>query len=571
MSAKTGMVGLIFLTIPFPAWGQSNAGDRNENVLPSLDSDPPVPIPESPPDSVLPSNDDLLETNCPDPSDNESVQEPIFSSSLKPTFPIETIHTTGNTIFDSEIEEILQPYENNEITWETLNCLADRITEHYVEKGYRTTGAFIPAQEVSNGSVKIEVVEGELKDEDISIEGLTHLQEAYVRSRLQRSSQKPLRVSTLDDTLQLLAQKPFIENIEPVLNPLGDGRSSLSVKITEAPRFRPSVSFDNYHSPSTGAVEANFIGQYDNLWGWGDRLSAGYGRSQGSNTYRLGYSIPINPLDSTLSLRYARGDSRILEEGLRDFGIRGQEELFSFGFRQPLYQTANREFALGVTFDLRRSQTFLFDDIPFSFARGAERGESKVSVLRFSQEWIDRQVDRGFVFRSQFSFGLDAFGATVNDSGTDGRFFSWQGDFIWRQRFSSRVSTIARLSAQLTPDSLLSLERFSLGGTNNLKGYRPGFSSGDNGIWGSLEARISLTPDPEDLQIIPSIAIGTVWNNDTPNPDPSTFASLGLGLRWQIVDNLFVHLDYGIPLVTLDNRGSSLQDRGLFFALRYEF
>lgn len=561
MIAKIGMVSLALVAIAAPAWGQ-NVGDRNDNPFSPLEPTPPIQMPGSLPNPFFPP-DPLSEIGCPLPSGNGDLTTLTFS--------VSTIRTLGNTILDSPIENILTPFENQTIHFDTLSCLADRITELYKEKGYLTTGAFVPSQDFKDGIATIEVVEGEIKDEDIHIEGLTHLHEAYMRSRLQRGIQKPLHVPTLDDTLRSLLQKPFIEGIEPKLKPSGDGTSALWVKVTEAPPFHPSFSFDNYHSPSTGAVEAHFLGQYDNLWGWGDRLSAGYGRSQGANSYSLGYSLPVNPSEGTLSLRYARSDSRIVEEDLRDFDIRGNEELFSLEFRQPLYQTLNREFALGITFDRRRSQTFLFDDIPFSFTRGAKRGESKVSVLRFSQEWRDRSNHHFLFLRSRFSLGIDAFEATINETGPDGRFFSWQGDLLWGRRLSDRITAIARLRTQLTPHSLLALEKFSLGGIGNLKGYAPNQFSADNGIWGSLEARISLTSDPEELQIIPSIAIATLWNNETPDPEPSTLASLGLGLRWQIIEHLFVHLDYGIPLVTLDNRGSSLQDRGLFFALRYEF
>ncbi len=53
-------------------------------------------------------------------------------------------------------------------------------------------------------------------------------------------------------------------------------------------------------------------------------------------------------------------------------------------------------------------------------------------------------------------------------------------------------------------------------------------------------------------------------------PDPATIASLGLGLRWLITPDLSLRLDYGIPLVGVDNRGDSLQDNGIHFSVRYQ-
>jgi hemolysin activation/secretion protein len=168
-------------------------------------------------------------------------------------------------------------------------------------------------------------------------------------------------------------------------------------------------------------------------------------------------------------------------------------------------------------------------------------------VIRFSQDWVNRGTRRVLAARSQFSLGIDAFDATINDTGTDGRFFSWLGQFQWVQQLSSRNLLVARIDAQLTPNSLLPLERFSIGGVDTVRGYRQNQLVADNGILGSVEVRIPLASDSSRLQLAPSFEIGTVWNDRDINPDPATIASLGLGLRWQATPDLSLRLDYGIP------------------------
>jgi hemolysin activation/secretion protein len=101
----------------------------------------------------------------------------------------------------------------------------------------------------------------------------------------------------------------------------------------------------------------------------------------------------------------------------------------SFSVRQPLFRSPRSEFAIGVGLDLRRSQTFLLDDIPFSFSEGPQDGQSKVTALRFFQDWVQRRPNQVLAARSQFSLGLNAFGATVNERDPDGQFFSWLGQF----------------------------------------------------------------------------------------------------------------------------------------------
>jgi hemolysin activation/secretion protein len=72
------------------------------------------------------------------------------------------------------------------------------------------------------------------------------------------------------------------------------------------------------------------------------------------------------------------------------------------------------------------------------------------------------------------------------------------------------------------------------------------------------------------LQLAPFFEVGTVWNNREIDPDPTTLASLGLGLRWLLQPDLSLRLDYGIPLISIGDRGSSLQENGFYFSLRYQ-
>jgi hemolysin activation/secretion protein len=282
-------------------------------------------------------------------------------------------------------------------------------------------------------------------------------------------------------------------------------------------------------------------------------------------------NVGLNASDGTLSLRYANSDSRIIEEPFSPLDILGKTSTFSLGYRQPIVNTPKQEFTLGFSADLRDSQTYLLRDIPFSFSTGPEDGKSRVAVLRFSQDWIDRTPQRVLAARSQFSLGVGAFGATVNNTGVDGRFLSWVGQFQWAQNLGQDVISIARIGTQITPDSLLPLEQFSIGGVDTLRGFRQNQFVADNGITGSVEVRFPLVKNSSwgSLQVAPFVDFGKVWNNNGIGVDNSLFASTGLSLRWQI-SNFAVRLDWGLPLNSIRKQGDSLQDNGLFFSLMYQ-
>ncbi|MGH2415929.1 MAG: ShlB/FhaC/HecB family hemolysin secretion/activation protein, partial [Microcystaceae cyanobacterium] len=236
-------------------------------------------------------------------------------------------------------------------------------------------------------------------------------------------------------------------------------------------------------------------------------------------------------------------------------GIRAEAQTLSFEYRQPIIQTPTQELALSLTLDLEKSETFILNDIPYSFTEGPENGKSRVTAVRFTQEWINRSTQRVLAARAQLSFGLPWFDATVNESGIDGQFFSWVGQFQWAQKLGEDTLLVARFDAQLTPNSLLPLEQFTIGGVDTVIGYSRNARAGDNGINGSLEVHFTVlnAQDWGTLELVPFFNIGTVWNNRGEVFSPNTLASTGLGLRWQLRDFLFTRLDCGIPLSAVDD------------------
>ena len=507
----------------------------------------------------------------------EPTPAPPFDSppAVEVTIQVKRVEVLGSTVFSpKDFAAVLAPYIGKTVNFERLLEIRTAVTDFYTSQGYTTSGAFLPPQDLSAGVVKIQVVEGEL--ERIEVQGLNRLQPSYVRSRLARAAQTPVNIQQLESALQLLQLDPLFSRVQAELTAgTTPGRSVLILNLREAPPFSSALILDNRDSPSVGSIRGTAALNHNNLLGFGDRLSAEVGITEGVNSYNLDYEIPVNTSDGSLSLRYNNGSSRIVEQPFTPLDIKGRTETYSLSFRQPLNRTPSSEFALSLSADLRRSRTFLFDDEPYSFTLGPEAGESKVSVIRFSQDWVNRTPNRVLAARSQFSVGLDLLDATVNDSGTDGRFFSWLGQFQWVKALGEDTTLVAGAAAQLTGDSLLPLEQFSIGGVDTVRGYRTNQRVADNGIVGSVEVRVPIVRDPDGwglLQLAPFVDVGTVWSNgeDEANVDNSTLVSTGIGLRWQLGSRFSARLDWGIPLVPIARQGDSLQDDGIFFSVQVQ-
>lgn len=537
--------------------------------------------------SSLPPN--RLQDNSPTPleSDFLPTQEQLIPAPkiLEPQTPeqnlpntkfqVDRIEVVGSTIFKPEdFAPLTSPFVGREVTFAELLQVKDAITKLYTDKGYVTTGALIAPQTVEVGVVKIQVVEGSLQD--IKITGNRRLQDEYIRSRIRLGAKKPLNVPRLLDNLQMLRLDPQIKNLSAELQTgVRPGSNLLQVEVKEADTFRVTTTFDNGRSPSVGSLRRGVELHQGNLLGFGDSLSIGYANTDGSNTLNANYALPINAHNGTVSFSYNQGNNEVIEKPFSVLDIQSKTRSYELGYRQPLLQKPTQELAMGLSFSRQVSQTELgIDNIgPFPLSPGADAdGKTKISALRFTQEYTQRSNQEVFAARSQFSLGVDWFGANISDNEPDSRFFAWRGQAQWLRQLAPDTLFLARGDFQLAADSLVPLEQFGLGGQLSVRGYRQDALLTDNGLLFTAEFRVPIVRASKIggvLQLTPFIDVGKGWNVKGKNPSPSTLVSTGLGLLWKQSDNFSVRLDWGIPLISVEGEKRSLQENGLYFSVNY--
>lgn len=588
--------------------GETTFVEVTQVPLPQAPIEPPPPslepLPEPEPLPQLPSPDELLQPVEPAPEADEELP-----SDLPQVVQVTRFNVICSTAFEAQVEcyfdeDLLAAIAKQAITGELPAQVADEtgecptveggdvtvdrplsfaqvlqarsaLTEYYTCRGYVTSGAFIPRQVLQDGVVTIQVVEGSL--EAINITGNRRLNSSYVRSRLAIATQPPVNLNELLEALQLLQLDPLIANISADLQAGAlPGTSLLQVSVAEADSFDVPLSADNGRSPSVGSFRQRVGISEANLLGLGDGISVSYTRTEGSDQFDGRYTLPINPRNGTISLAHGRTESDVVEEPFNVLDIQSESRYYELTYRQPISQTPTEEFALGLTATRQESESILgIIDEPLVQLGADDEGRTRVSALRFFQEWTRRGDRQVISVRSQFSLGLDVLNATVNEDGIpDSRFLAWRGQGQWVRLLAPDTLALVRADVQLTPESLLSLEQFGLGGQETIRGYRQDALLTDNGVLLSAEVRLPIVRIPEVrglLQIAPFIDVGTGWNVSRPDPDPNLLVGTGLGLLWRMGDNFTARLDYGIPLVDVDSNSenSTLQEDGFYFSLSF--
>lgn len=512
-----------------------------------------------------------LETNPP------TLQPGEISPQIPGTIRVEGFEFEGNTAFsDRQLAEVTKPFTAREITFAELIAVETAVTEKYIEAGYINSGAVISANQTfprTGGVVKIQIIEGELTE--INIIGNRRLNSHYVRSRLEIATKKPLNRNRLLEALQILQLDPLITNISAEIQPgIRPQQSRLLVRVKEADSFSGEIFTDNNRSPSVGSFRRGMKINQANLLGLGDGLQVFYTNSDGSNAFDGSYTLPINARNGTIEFAAGITNTNVIEQPFNRLDIEGKSRTYQLTYRQPVVQKPNQELALGLTFSRQESQTSLLNE-RFPLSPGANnQGETSVSALRFFQEYVQRSPRQVLAARSQFSLGMNLFGATVNNNAPDSQFFAWHGQGQYVRLLAPETLLILRSDIQISSDSLLSLEQIGIGGAKSVRGYRQDLILTDSGAIASAELRIPILRIPEAkgvLQVAPFLDFGVGWNyaGEKANSQSNNLLGTGLGLIWQMSDRLNARLDYGIPLIDVKANNKTLQDQGVYFTINY--
>ena len=542
------------------------------------------PLPMEPSGQPGDKRPPLIEEKPPGPPPKLILPPPPSPSPKKPgELPFEGVYirkilVTGSTVFsDEELAKVTAPYENRELTSESLEVLRTDLTLFYITRGYITSGAVIPDQTVVDGVISLHIIEGELKN--IEIEDNKYLRDSYYKKRIALGAGPPVKIENLQKRLAILQEDPRIQKINAELKPgVKPGESDLTLVVEENIPFKFWTGYDNYIADSVGGDQVQVTGAATSLTGNGDILSFTYGAAEGLDPkIDAWYSFPFTARDITLSLRYRKNDFDSVRDAFEDLDIETDTDVYTVALRYPAYKSLSQEFALSLIGEHAKQKTTLLDN-PFSFEPGAVKGEVKVTALRFAQEWTHRTQKQVIAATSRFSLGIDALDATTRDSGIpDGEFFSWRGQFQWARRFKPLdTQLIFRTLLQLSDDPLVSLEQTAVGGRYTVRGYPENFFVRDEAVVASLESRISLIRDKswaDYLQIVPFFDWGWAKNTDFPTPSgPNNIYSVGIGLRWaatifpslRLRPQFEIYYGYKFRDVDIDIE-NNMQDKGISF------
>lgn len=490
-------------------------------------------------------------------------------------FNLTGVVVQGSTVYkEREFTPLYQQYLNKEISLADVFRVRDAITAKYRNDGYILSRAIVPPQQITEGIVSLEIIEGFICQVRIEgqVRGRLGLLEAY-GEKIKQS--RPLQAKVLERYLLLTDDLPGV-SVKSVLSPCIEqpGASDLILFIDHK-TFDGTVSVDNRGSRSLGPYQFSAGVNVNSLLRLYERTGVRVvvanlvpSEIQELLYVQLTHDEQLGTEGTTLAIlaNYTKVEPGSTPTGL---DVLGNGTTVSLSASHPFIRSRGEN--LSVTGRLT------YRDSKIEFADENQQDRLRVIGIGATYDFADRF--RGInLFGLEFSQGLDFFGAT-GSTRPEGRndFQKVTGQILRLQQLAPSLSLLGILSGQYAFQPLLPSEDFLLGGAQFGRAYDPAELTGDYGVAFKLELQYGYRVDVKflrDLQLYTFVDPGIVWRHK-PTPDrpaSETLVSGGLGVRFNLTEAIsgYVEVDKPVNRDFKPNRGASPEgnrDPRVFFAI----
>ncbi len=382
-----------------------------------------------------------------------------------------------------------------------LQEAADEVTRYYREHGLILAQAFVPVQNVAGGVVQIQVLEGVLGR--VVTEGNEMYSEKVLQRPFSNLIDKPVTNETTEAALLELTEYPGV-SLFGVFQPGQQvGTADMVVKVQEEKRFEASIRGDNHGIRETGQNRYRLIGTVNNLTGAGDKFMATLQHTEQpafSFFWAAQYERPLPFLYNTLvNFSFNRNQFDVGGD-FRDRGIASDTRNMHASLTKSFIRSRQRNLSTRVELARKRAETKV---------RARSQSIDNLTTAMFAVDYdsVDSRyagLNAGFLEVTHgFNDVLGAMGSSAgsvapsrqggNREFSEGKFDKVLLSYSRLQALSSisqklrQHTLLFRTEVQWSPDLLVPLEQYSVGGPTNVRAFQPTENLYDRAWFASFE------------------------------------------------------------------------------------
>jgi hemolysin activation/secretion protein len=397
----------------------------------------------------------------------------------------------------SLLEELVKPAIGQELSFEQLDALAGQVTKAYRDRGFFIARAYLPQQELTDGSVEILVLEGHLGKVQIQYRTAGPKVSNAVLTRFVVDAlppSKPVTVAELERGMLLENDLPNMGAHATLVPGASVGTSDVVLEAEQRGWFtQDTIDADNGGSRYSGAYRAGGSFNVASPAGIGDLLSARVLSSfTGFNYGRVGWTTPVTGYGLKLGVSGTYTDYK-LRGPLSPLDDHGDADVFSLFSVYPIVRTR--------FFNLYQTTTFETKALRDESVDG-ELANKRINVASLALSGDESDGFNGG--------GLSTFSATVGlghlrllsgaaDVTADASTAQTAGSYrklllqaLRQQRLIGDFVLFGQVTAQLASKNLDSSESFAFGGPSGVRAYPVSEAPADEGALVTVELRYNV-------------------------------------------------------------------------------
>jgi hemolysin activation/secretion protein len=470
----------------------------------------------------------------------------------RPLFDLRQVSLSGaRAIPADQLVTAYQPYLGKKVSQADLAAIAAAIGDLYRAAGFHLSRAIVPPQDIRNGQIRIQVIEGSVTEVALRGEGA---EQFGVRPLLDPViAEQPSRLATLERQLLLINGRPGVRINDTALEEIGatTGRFRLVVEL-KTWHVYTSFGLDNLGSSAVGPWQSYATGAFNSYLLPGDTLALNLS------------TIPTDPRE--LAFGRLSYDVPVGTDGVRLGASALYSEVRPGDFRRLFNDiTTTESFEIrGSIIPLQSQSATLTLTSAANFSNVSERdlfGPFYQDHIRTVSLTSDYRLQDNFGGNNYFTLmwrqGPDIFGAShrgddfLSRDGASPKFSVMDFWFTRYQTLSDAWSVKISGAGQIASGPLFTSQQFYLGGAAFGRGYGSAEISGDNGVAGSLELRFDQKLSFRYLtgyQLYGFADAGVAWNDGYSYTDGLALTSAGAGVRLFLGGDLRADIGVAVPL-----------------------
>ena len=492
----------------------------------------------------------------------EPDEQPQEANEIK--IQITRFNFTGNTVLSNEqLTNLTKDFVGKELSYNELRDVLRFISNFYRELGLWAR-AILPEQDINNGVITIQIVEGRLgkviiKSDEQDLNLKQDVARKYIENKISR--QQILNINQLEKNIQNLNNVPGIQAIASLEAGQEVGETDVVIQLQNRKTLSGTFQGDSYGSRSSGRSRGTALINFDSLLKQGEQFTIQRVQTIGSEynalagSFRIGYGGTRGTVKAA-KLRYDLGDP------FSSSNPTGNSEELSVSIDHPLNSIGRTNLSSNFTFS--ESDYENKNNTPSNVQKKITRGIAKLNFNRSDQFY------KGGVNYGSASVTVGDLNDTSDNSTTSnalGSFSKLNANVSRFQRLSDQNVLQVNLSAQYAFKNLDSAEKFSLGGPYGIRAYPNSEGQGDHGLMANIELKHGFSQTLEGMifydwgWIQQQQNTYSGWEGDNSNQENIyELQGIGIGANWNVTPTTNINWVFSTTLGSNNGEDDEGQD-----------